>query len=115
MPIVECPVALLGADLLGVHPALLAAGVVDERVGTTESELSAQRLQHAGRYRAQILEERAEEAHCRELKRVAEPVVFAAFAGDSGTVGVIQVEVAREPLCRRVAVVPTVALTLRGT
>ena len=30
LSVVECPVAVLGADLLGVHPALLALGVLDE-------------------------------------------------------------------------------------
>lgn len=49
-----------------------------------------------------------------QLHGVAESVVLAAFAGDGGAVGIIQVKIARELIRRGLAGIPAVAFALCG-
>ena len=88
--------------------------MLDELIGTTQSELSTQRLQHGGWNGGQVLEKCAEKSHGGQLQGVAEPIVLAAFVSNGGTIGIIQVEVARQLLGRGVALIPAVPFALRG-
>jgi len=112
--VAEVAVAVAAADLGGVVPARLAAAVGLQVSALRHGELPGQRRHDAGRHVAGILQEHAKVPDGAELQGQTELVVVATALSDQGTVGVVEVERARQVGGRRLAVVAPVGRFLSG-
>lgn len=98
-----------------MFPALVRAAIAGQLIEIRNLQLPDEGLQHRIGHRQRVFEEGAEKAGGGELQRKAQPVVVATLGADSGVVGVVQMEKARQLLGARIAHVPTVMGALFGS
>jgi hypothetical protein len=95
-----------------VAPAPLARLVGRDLGLGFDANLLADKGLHARRRLAHIVEKRAQEAHGAELYGDPEPHVVAAPRADEHLVGVVEMEIARKVLGRRVTAEATITALL---
>src|SRR5258708_3481155 len=100
---VEGLITVVGADLLGVHPALLSLRIVGKTIRAVQGQLFAQRVQYRRWDVGRLLEERAQKSDRRQLQRESQAVVIAALLGNHPTVRIVQMEVSSQLVGRRIA------------
>jgi len=107
-------VAVAGADLGDVIPALFARAVLRNPVGVLDVQLPGDKLQNRRRHRRRIGEEGAEETDGRELQGKSETVMAASAKPDLRQIVVGEMEKAGEFVRRRDRRIAAVAVAPGG-